>query len=1183
MEVTRKGEKKEDDIVSKIYREYVPPPPIKVIKELLNEDNSNVPGDIVLDEQGKLLKKYFIYSNVADFLKEEYDLWITKIMPRQIYDVHLDMSDGSSIVFENVSYRKPFMRNMKTGKYDEMLPFEALERDRSYMAQVDCDRVHKNPQGKVIKRERMAFCKIPVMIGSVACYLYGSSKTKLLEQKECIVDPHGYFIMEGFKKTILLQEKLQSNRIVIFYDTKSKGLIAKVTCVTIKGSTIVQLSIGKHDDIRFTSHFLGKEASINVFSVFRILGMSKLEEIMATIFQFTPHKKKIEAKLAQTQVGFLISPDDFKEIRQINQDPELTDEKIKEYMFNELFPQISSKDALPKLRMLALMISRFMEVQIGVREMENRDSWANKRIVGPARSIERLFGRSISFHLKNIQKDIGKKITQTQQVFNALSEMEKKIEEDFISSFKGNSWGIKGHYSKENITDYLKVEAPVSIYSQLLRVNTPVNRKATQSTAIREVQGTQARYIDVVKTPEGGNCGIVKYCAITTRISLERDDKELIESLKEHIYDKFDDQHRSVLLVNGKLLGWCFGEGLRKELLSRRRKGKLDYDTGIFLDKNGYGVLLVYTNGERPIVPMLIVDEDTQTLVMERDKHLLKKDYTFRDLINLGMAEYLDPLEAEYSPTVWNTDRLEIVKREIKKMQQDLEKAIGMDDKNEIQLITERIKRAKEKKYTHCDIDPTSILGVSASLIPFAGHNQGPRDVLSCAQGDQALSVINSNHMVSFDKSSKALAFPTRPLVETQMNSILGFTETPSSDSAVVMNGPYLGYTQEDAFVIKKEAIERGLGRYVKYMSYSVALNTTTEYTDEIRKPTPKRGENPRHYEMLNDFGIARLGSVVRDGDYLIGKVRIQKTKVKNEVTGKMEEKTVEENLSVSVGLGDKGVVDRILISFNSENQIIIKIKIRDVRTPTEGDKFSMSRYGQKGTIGKIVPEIDLPRTEQGITPDFIHNTHALPSRMTIGLTLENFVGKTVAMTGRRFNATAFRPKNIDQFEKALTQFGFRYDGDETMYSGITGEQMTGTMFIGPIAYQSLRHHVDDKIQARGCGKVMMETGQPNQGRSNFGAIRFGEQERDAAISHGASAWLKERLCDVSDSMELHVCTTCHRVAIFEEKKKLSCRYCLNEAKFGILRIPRATNLIFQYLEAVNIHIGLVTQEKQIG
>jgi DNA-directed RNA polymerase beta subunit len=396
---------------------------------------------------------------------------------------------------------------------------------------------------------------------------------------------------------------------------------------------------------------------------------------------------------------------------------------------------------------------------------------------------------------------------------------------------------------------------------------------------------------------------------------------------------------------------------------------------------------------------------------------------------------------------------------------------------------------------------------------------------------------------------------------------------------------PYKGKGQEDAFVVKREAIERGFGWYVKYMTYSAVIPDTEDFVEEVRKPVPKQGEVAARYHALDEFGIARIGAYVKDSDILIGKVRRYKLKKKD----KERERPLpeEENVSVTVGLGDKGYVERILISYNDSGQIIIKIKIRDVRQPRVGDKFSISRFGQKGTIGSIVSEVDFPRTLRGVTPDIIFNMHALPSRMTIGLVLEFMATKSHVLFGRRYNATAFRPRNIDEMERMMVENGYRYDGDEVMISGETGEEMVATMFIGPVAVQALRHHVDDKIQARGRGGRVRKTGQPNHGRSKHGALRYGEQERDATISHGAPNFLRERLCTVSDQITVTVCTKCHRIAIPDVYHvQFKCGICKLATKenergevgeFGTLRVPNSFNLVLQMMAGGSLSMDLLT------
>jgi DNA-directed RNA polymerase II subunit RPB2 len=1203
-----------------MFKKYVPPPPITVIKEALSDANSTIPGDIVLDEQGKMLKKYFQYQEVADFLREEYDLWVTKIMPKQILLGKVTLLDGSYIVFENIPPPdKPSRKDPKTGKIIDMMPQDAHELDMSYMAEINADRVHYDKNGVELQRSRTKpFCKIPAMVGSSVCHLSGMSKTQMLKAYQCVTDPLGWFIVEGDDKVILLQEKLRTNQVLIFVLPKGI-LVAKITCSTLRGSTIIHLIKNAQGSIHINMNFLGKDKlknTINVLCIFRLLGITKLTDILDYIKRFTKNYNKVQVALAATITEFTMISNDFAEVRLKNPGNKSLqgdngDATIIKLLKNDLFSHIpigSDGSVESKLNLLGFMTARYVETIIGLRKIDDRDSWSNKRVVGPARNMERLFSKAFHINMDSIQELINEeKISTFLQVSNKFDDMVTKIQEVFVLSFRGNNWGIKGSYTKENITEHLKRESPLAIYSQLLRINTPISR-ISKNPNIRMIQGTQLKYVCVTETPEGENCGIVKTMAITARVSMERDDKLIIDIVNKtgNLKPTRDQFFSTMLMVNGRYEGWVNGIEMRKTLLSLRRQGKISSDVCIILD--GSESLMIYTNGERLIAPFLIVDEQQQILLMDtkEGKAILNKlekekgSYTFHDLIKNGFVEYVDTLEAEFNIITWNKNKLEDKKAMLRSMETNLleaqdefsrrfrkeptdneERMIYFKSKFNISTQTARLEKMKKQKYTHCDIDPTSILGVAASLIPFLGHNQAPRDVLACAQHKQALSIYHSNQMYRFDKTAKTLAFPTRPLIETQMNSILGFNEMPSGTTGVIAILADKD-TQEDGFVFKKEAIDRGFMWYIKYISYSTKVVNTQYYTEEIRKPTPQKGENPVNYSALDEYGIARIGYPVKEGYYLIGKVRKTTTTETDKRTGEIVEKVVEENVSITVGLSDEGIVERVLITHNEVGQVIVKVKIRNIRKPEEGDKFTMRSAGQKGTIGRIESEVNLPFTANGISPDIIINPHSLPSRMTIGMVFEFFGTKAAALLGQRYNATAFRSRKMDELEKVLTEFGFNYNGDETMYSGIKGHELKMQIFIGLGFYQALKHHVRDKIQARSCGKRVNQTMQPNHGRSKIGALRFGEQERDTAISHGASRFLQERLCDVSDAIEVIICLKCGKLSIHDLKQKLTrCLRCKDNSKnFGRARIPNAFKLSMHFLFAWSLDISLISRSK---
>ena len=207
---------------------------------------------------------------------------------------------------------------------------------------------------------------------------------------------------------------------------------------------------------------------------------------------------------------------------------------------------------------------------------------------------------------------------------------------------------------------------------------------------------------------------------------------------------------------------------------------------------------------------------------------------------------------------------------------------------------------------------------------------------------------------------------------------------------------------------------------------------------------------------------------------------------------------------SVTMRQEEKGIVESVFITKDSEGNRIVQIKTRDMRIPELGDKFATS-HGQKGVIGAIVPEEDIPFTSRGIKPDVIFNPHGLPSRMTIGYLLEMLAGKVGSLRGEVVDGTSFSGENKENLEEQMEKLGFRCDGKETMYNPVTGKRLTARIFIGNLYYLKLKYMVANKIHGRASGKIALLTRQPIEGRSRGGALRLGEMEQQALVAHGAS------------------------------------------------------------------------------
>ena len=355
----------------------------------------------------------------------------------------------------------------------------------------------------------------------------------------------------------------------------------------------------------------------------------------------------------------------------------------------------------------------------------------------------------------------------------------------------------------------------------------------------------------------------------------------------------------------------------------------------------------------------------------------------------------------------------------------------------------------------------------------------------------------------------------------------LKFRELPAGQNAIVAIACYSGYNQEDSVIMNQSSIDRGLFRSLFYRSYTdqekkIGMYTMEQFEKPLRSDTLKLKHGT--YEKLDDDGIIIPGARVSGEDIIIGKTAPiapdaeelgQRTKLHNK-----------RDASTPLRSTESGLVDQVLLTVNSEGLRFVKVRMRTTKIPQIGDKFA-SRHGQKGTIGITYRQEDMPFTSEGVVPDLIINPHAIPSRMTIAHLIECQLSKVSSLRGYEGDATPFTDVTVDSVSRLLREHGYQSRGFEVMYNGHTGRKLVAQVFLGPTYYQRLRHMVDDKIHARARGPLQILTRQPVEGRARDGGLRFGEMERDCMIAHGASAFLKERLFEVSDAYRVHVCDIC--------------------------------------------------------
>jgi DNA-directed RNA polymerase II subunit RPB2 len=467
------------------------------------------------------------------------------------------------------------------------------------------------------------------------------------------------------------------------------------------------------------------------------------------------------------------------------------------------------------------------------------------------------------------------------------------------------------------------------------------------------------------------------------------------------------------------------------------------------------------------------------------------------------------------------------------------------------------------------------MFGVVSSCIPFPEHNQSPRNTYQCAQAKQAMGVYATNYNERMDKTAYVLNYPCRPLVDTRVMNLIQLNKIPSGCNINVAIMTHTGYNQEDSVLINKGSIDRGLFQTTIYHTEKDEDKQKINGDEEIRcKPdqTKTKGMKFGNYGKVNSKGVMPENSLVENRDVIIAKVTPIKEN-RNDHTKVIKY----EDQSKLYRTGEETYIDKNYIDRNGDGYSFAKVRLRTTRKPVIGDKFS-SRHGQKGTVGNIIPEEDMPFTSNGDRPDIIINPHAIPSRMTIGQLKETLLGKVLIELGLFGDGTSFGELHVEDISTKLLELGYEAHGNVLMHNGLTGDQIECNVFMGPVFYQRLKHMVNDKQHSRSIGPMVNLTRQPAEGRSRDGGLRFGEMEKDAMVSHGAAKFTRGRMYDASDKYSVHICKRCGLVASYNNEMHIHhCRTCDNRSDFAYVEIPYACKLLFQELTTMNVVPRVIT------
>ncbi|XP_012068704.1 DNA-directed RNA polymerase I subunit 2 isoform X1 [Jatropha curcas] len=1150
------------------------------------------------------LAKHHIDS--FDYMVERgLEVMLDNIKPVEIHDSFTNTS--LKLYLSNPKVYEPVREALRT-KIKRLLPFECRQAKVSYCGKFEAD-VCFEYRGRPVIREKYNFGQLPIMLKSRLCHLYGADSQKLVSMKEESSEMGGYFILNGLERVVrcLIMPKRNYPMSMVrgSFRDRREGYTDKavvIRCVreyqsslTDQSSVTVKLYYLRSGSARLGFWIQGREYLLPVGIVLKALAETtdwEIYEKLTCCFDEKYDKTKgavgsqfvgERAKIILDEVRGLSLFTQTECLRHIGEHFQPVMDGLEKESFSNVahavlkdyvFVHLTNYD--DKFNLLIFMLQKLFSLVDKTSVEDNPDSLQNQEILLPGHLITIYLKEKLEEWLRKAKKVIQEEIEKNKKLnFLSVSDVKKVMDKNHSSSVSLAVENLlkTGRLITQTGLDLQQragytVQAERLNFLRFLSFFRAVHRGASfaglRTTSVRKLLPESWGFLCPVHTPDGEPCGLLNHMTRSCRVTSYFDSHGAVKD--------FFDMRKSIL-------GVLTGLGMISSLPKLVQAGPPQ-------------VLSVLLDGR-------VVGSIPSSEVEKVVAHLRRLKVSAASMIP-------DDLEVGYIPLSMGGayPGLYLFTSPSRFIRPVRNISIPADDSRNIELIGpfEQVYmeircpdggnggRSDAFPATHEEIHPTDMLSVVANLTPWSDHNQSPRNMYQCQMAKQTMAFSLQSLRFRADQKLYHLQTPQTPIVRTSAYTKYCIDEYPTGTNAIVAVLAYTGYDMEDAMILNKSSVERGMFHGQIYQTETIDLSEEGSKSARAQKMFRRSNIDRSWHSVIDSDGLPYIGQMIHPNEPYCS--------IYDEVTNT----TKTNNRKGS----DPVFVDYVAVDTKNKNNIQkVNIRFRHPRNPIIGDKFS-SRHGQKGVCSQLWPDIDMPFSgATGMRPDLIINPHAFPSRMTIAMLLESLAAKGGSLNGKFVDATPFAnsvkkaeggdnksdsESLVDDLGEMLRSHGFNYHGVEVLYSGVYGTELACEIFIGPVYYQRLRHMVSDKFQVRSTGVVDQVTRQPIKGRKRGGGIRFGEMERDAMLAHGAAYLLHDRLHTCSDYHIADVCSICGSILTssfvqtqkrvvrdigglppVRAPKKVACHACQTSKGMETVAMPYVFRYLAAELAAMNI------------